>query len=215
MKAKLDAFMDAPSKTLTNFKETDTSFEARYARAIAYYQAKEMDKALTAIDALLKDYPNDPFVWEVKGQICFDSGRSAEAAAAHGHSVQLRPDAPLLQINFAQALLAEDNPAVDDEAIVHLKTALAEDHDQPMAWRLMAQAYDAKHMDGQARLAEAEYNYSIGDLNDAKAFAMRAREFLPQNTPDWRRATDIVLVSNPSANDLRALAQHGQAGGGS
>ena len=25
-----------------------------------------------------------------------------------------------------------------------------------MAWRLMAQAYDAKHMDGQARLAEAE-----------------------------------------------------------
>ena len=98
---------------------------------------------------------------------------------------------------------------VDDEAILHLKQALTEDHDEPLAWRLLAQAYDAKHMPGQARLAEAEYNYSIGDFNDAKAFAMRAREFLPQNTPDWRRATDIVLVSKPTDTDLRMLAQHG------
>jgi predicted Zn-dependent protease len=215
MKAKLDAFMDPPSKTLTNYKETDTSFNARYARAIAYYQAKEMDHALTAIDALLKDYPNDAFVWEVKGQICFDSGRPVEAAAAHDRSIELRPDAPLLQINYAQALLAEDQPVLADDAIAHLKKALAEDPDQPMAWRLMAQAYDAKHMDGPPRPPEAEYDYSIGNLRDAKAFAMRAREFLQQNTPDWRRATDIVLVSNPSDNDLRALAQHGQAGGGS
>ena len=82
-----------------------------------------------------------------------------------------------------------------------------------MAWRLMSEAYDAKHMDGQARLAVAEYDYSLGDFNGAKAFAMRARELLPQNTPDWRRATDIVLVSKPTDNDLRALAQQG--GGGS
>lgn len=213
MKAKLDAFMDPPWQTLQKYKETDKSFDARYARAIAYYQGKEMDKALAALDSLLKDYPNDPFVWEVKGQVYFDSGRPTEAAAAHLRSVELHPDAPLLQINYAQALLAEDKPEVDEEAITHLKRALAEDHEEPIAWRLLAQAYDAKHMDGQARLAEAEYNYSIGDLNSAKAFAMRAREFLPQNTPDWRRATDIVLVSKPTDNDLRALAQQGRGGG--
>jgi len=209
MKAKLDAFMDPPSKTLTNYKETDTSFKARYARAIAYYQAKEMDKAIVVLDALLKDYPNNAFIWEVKGQVFFDSGRPAEAAAAHRHSVELRPDAPLLQINYAQSLLAEDQPALADEAITHLKKALAEDHDEPMAWRLLSQAYDAKHMDGQARLAVAEEDYALGDFQDAKAFAMRARELLPQNTPDWRRATDIVLVSKPTDNDLRALAQRG------
>jgi predicted Zn-dependent protease len=215
MKAKLDAFMDPPYQTLLKYKETDTSFNARYARAIAYYQAKDMDKALAALESLLKEYPNNAFVWEVKGQVYFDSGRPEQAAAAHLRSVELNPDAPLLQINYAQALVAEDKPDLDDEAIAHLKKALAQDHEEPMAWRLLAQAYDAKHMDGQARLAEAEYDYSIGDLNKAKAFAMRAREFLPQNTPDWRRATDIVLVSNPSDNDLRALAQHGERGGGS
>jgi predicted Zn-dependent protease len=64
-------------------------------------------------------------------------------------------------------------------------------------------------MDGMARLAVAEEDYALGDYQGAKAFAMRARALLPQNTPDWRRATDIVLVSNPTDNDLRALAQHG------
>ena len=111
--------------------------------------------------------------------------------------------ASLLQISGVHAT---ENPDADD-AIIHLKRALAEDRDQPLAWRLLSQAFDAKHMDGQARLAEAEYDYSIGDFQRAKAFAMRAREFLQQNTPDWRRATDIVLVSKPTNNDLRALAQ--------
>jgi predicted Zn-dependent protease len=151
----------------------------------------------------------------VKGQVYFDSGRPADAAAAHLHSVELRPDAPLLQVNYAQALLAEDQPDLADEAIVHLKKALAEDHDEPIAWRLLSEAYDAKHMDGQARLAVAEEDYALGNYQDAKAFAMRARELLPQNTPDWRRATDIVLVSKPTDNDLRALAQQGERGGGS
>jgi predicted Zn-dependent protease len=217
MKAKLDAFMNPPWQTLEKYKASDTSFKARYARAIAWYQAKEMDKAIKALDALLVDYPNNPYIWEVKGQVYFDSGRPAEAAAAHRRSVELKPNAPLLQINLAQSLLAVEmdssGGAAADEAIIHLKKALALDHDQPLAWRLMAQAYDAKHMAGEARLAEAEYDYSIGDLSRAKAFAMRAREFLRQNTPEWLRATDIVLESKPSQNDLRSLAQ-GDRGGG-
>jgi predicted Zn-dependent protease len=213
MKAKLDAFMNPPSQTLMEYKESDTSFKARYARAIAYYQEKEMDKALKALDALIADYPKNPFIWEVKGQVYFDSGRPAEAEAAHRRSVELKPDAPLLRINLAQAILAQERPGGADDAIVNLKKALALDHDQPLAWRLLSEAYDSKHMDGQARLAVAEYDFSLGDFVGAKAFAMRARELLPQNTPEWRRATDIVLVSNPTNNDLRALAQ-GDRGGG-
>ena len=49
-------------------------------------------------------------------------------------------------------------------------------------------------------------------LADAKMFAMRAREKLAKNTPDWRRATDIVLASNPSKTDLKDLSQEGGGG---
>jgi predicted Zn-dependent protease len=44
---------------------------------------------------------------------------------------------------------------------------------------------------------------------------MRAREKLEKNTPEWRRATDIVLVSKPSKDDLKDLAKEGSIKRGS
>ncbi|PMV36740.1 hypothetical protein, partial [Pseudomonas sp. FW305-3-2-15-C-LB1] len=79
-----------------------------------------------------------------------------------------------------------------------LKKALAVEDDNAFAWRLMAQAYNAKGDGGDARLATAEERYSVGDLVQARIFALRAREMLKRDTPEWRRATDIVLVSHPS-----------------
>lgn len=207
IKAKLDAFMDSPQQTFIKYSEKDPSFVARYARAIAYYQDKNPDKALAAIDGLLKEQPNNPYLWELKGQVLFEFGRPAEAEAAHRRSVELKPDAPLFHINLAQTLIALEKKDRLDEAIVELKKALAVENDNAFAWQLMGEAYDAKNMPGQARLAQAEYHYAIGNLGDAKAFAMRAREYLPKDTPDWRRATDIVLVSDPTKDDLRAIAR--------
>jgi predicted Zn-dependent protease len=46
-------------------------------------------------------------------------------------------------------------------------------------------------------------------VQQARVFAMRARERLDKNTPEWRRATDIVLVSKPSKDDLKDLAKEG------
>lgn len=217
MKAKLRAFMDGPQQTFIKYKETDTSFIARYARAIAYYRSTEPEKALQQIQGLLTEFPDNPYLWELKGQVLLESGRAAEAEAAHRHSVTLKPDAPLLRINLAQALIAEaqsadagsKGPQQLDEAIAQLKASLAEDHDNAVAYRMLSEAYDGKHEDGQARLAFAEYHFAQGEFGDAKAFAMRARERLPKNSPEWRRATDIVLVSNPSQDELRQMSRPG------
>jgi hypothetical protein len=46
-------------------------------------------------------------------------------------------------------------------------------------------------------------------MKDARVFALRARILLRKDTPEWRRATDIVLTSKPTADDLKALAQQG------
>jgi predicted Zn-dependent protease len=90
-----------------------------------------------------------------------------------------------------------------------LRKALLKEDDNAEAWRLLAEAYDKQGKDGLARLATAEFNYNIGNLKDARVFAMRAREKLDRNTPEWRRATDIVLVSKPSRDDLKDLASEG------
>ena len=62
---------------------------------------------------------------------------------------------------------------------------------------MLAEAYDKHGDEGLARLATAEYEFNIGDMRQAREFAIRARERLPKDGPDWRRATDIVLVSKP------------------
>ncbi len=210
MKAKLFAFINPPQQTYIKYSETDKSFPARYARAIAYYRALETEHAIAAIDSLLHDHPDNPYLWELKGQVYFEVAKPADAEAAHRRSVELKPKAALLRINLAQAILAQNDPKRADEAIGELKAALTIENDNGFAWRLMAQAYDSKGDGGDARLASAEERYAVGDFTYARIFALRAREMLKKDSPEWRRATDIVLVSNPTRDDLRAMA--GQKG---
>jgi predicted Zn-dependent protease len=209
MVAKLKAFINFPQQTLQEYKESDTSFPARYARAIAYYKATDVTRSLNAIDALLKEQPNDPYLWELRGQVLFESGKAAEAEPAHRKALELKPDQPLLQFNLGQALLAQNTPAKTDEAVALLRKCVGAEHDNALAWRLLAQGYDATNQPGMARLATAEMNFALGSSTQARIFGMRAREALPKDSPEWRRATDIVLVSDPSKADLAKLAEEG------
>jgi predicted Zn-dependent protease len=198
-----------PQAALNKYDEKDTSFPARYARSIAYYQLREPEKALKIIDLMLADQPENPYLWELRGQVLFEYGRAAEAEAPQRKSVALKPEAPLLRINLAQTLIALPERAKIDEGVVELKKALTQENDNAVAWRMLADAYDKQGEDGLARLATAEYNFHIGDQRQALVFAMRAREMLAKDTPEWRRATDIVLVSKPSKDDLKDLASEG------
>ncbi|WP_414695682.1 M48 family metalloprotease [Phenylobacterium sp.] len=211
MKAKLDGFIN-PQVTMTKYDEKDTSYPARYARAIAYYQMKEPDKALKRVDALLAEQPNNPYLWELKGQILFEFGRIPEAEEPQRKSVALK-DAPLLHMNLGQTLIALDDTKKVDEGIVELKKALNQEDDNAAAWRMLAEAYDKRGQEGLARLATAEYQFNVGDMRQAREFAIRARERLPKDSPEWRRATDIVLVSKPSRDDLKDLAREGSIAG--
>jgi predicted Zn-dependent protease len=212
MKAKLEGFIN-PQVAIVKYSETDKSYPARYARAIAYYQMKEPDRALKLVDALISDQPTNPYLWELKGQILFEFGRAKEAEPAQRKSVELKPDAPLLRVNLGQTLIALDEKTKIQEGIGELRKALLQDKENAVAWRLLAEAYDRSGDDGLARLATAEYNYNVGDMTQARIFAMRAREMLAKNTPEWRRATDIVLVSKPSREDLKDLSRDGSTGG--
>ena len=60
-----------------------------------------------------------------------------------------------------------------------------------------------------ARLAAAEQNFYLGQLADARTFALRARDLLKKDTPEWRRATDIILASKPTR---RRAQGHGASG---
>ena len=74
--AKLIGFI-TPDAALARFSEADRSVQARYARAIAWYRRGALGSALLGIDGLIKEYPNDPYFHEVRGQMLYENGRAA------------------------------------------------------------------------------------------------------------------------------------------
>ncbi len=208
--AKIRAFMDAPNLTLRTYPASDTSRPARYARAIAWYRDGQTDKALAAVDVLLGERADDPYYWELKGQILFEEGRPAEAIDAHARAVALKPDAPLLRVNLAHALIETNDPANLNRAIDELKRAVAREDDNTLAWRLLSQAYASQGKEGEARLASAEYWFAAGQQEQATQFALRARDMLDRNSNEWRRAMDIVFASGATPADVEDLERRQQ-----
>src|SRR3712207_8054353 len=55
----------------------------------AYYRASEPERALKAIDALLAERPDNPYLWELKGQVLFENGR-VKRSEEHTSELQSR-----------------------------------------------------------------------------------------------------------------------------
>lgn len=200
--AKIHAFMDEPNQTLRDYPESDVSLPARYARSIAWYRDGQTEKALAAVDTLLSEQPENPYLWELKGQILFEEGRPGEAIGAHQRSVELMPDAPLLRINLAHALIETHDTDKLDQAVTELRRATALEGDNTLAWRLLSQAYASQGKEGEARLASAEMYFAGGAEVEATQFALRARAMLEPGTAEWTRAMDIVFASGATQADV-------------
>ena len=191
IKVKLDAFISAPSSTLQKYTEKDQSVLARYARAIALYRVPQLDKALPTIDGLIRDFPQDPYFRELKGQMLFENGRIAEAVQPYEEAVRLAPAAPLLRISLAQVYIEANDPKQNKRAIAYLNDALRTEDKETGGWHLLATAYGRDNQIGMAALALAEEGLASGKKKDAQQQASRAKALLPKNSAAYNRAENI------------------------
>ena len=195
MQAKLYAFINRPDLTFRKYPSSNKSLPARYARAIAYFQDPDIDKAMAEINSLIAEKPDNPFFQELGGQILFESGQATASLPYHRKSVELLPQAPLFRVNLAQALLANDDKTNVQEAIKHLEAALKNEDDNSFGWHLLAVAYGRMENVGLADLATAERHYHNRQMGQAMQFARRAQDKLNKGTPQWQRAVDIMQVA--------------------
>lgn len=187
MKAKLDGFLSSPQKVRAEYK--DDSLPSRYARAVLAYRTGDFANAEKQIDALIAAEPENPYFYELKGQLLFETGRGTEAVAPYEKAVKLQPDADLFRIGLAQALLADENGANTDKALAALSPVQA---DLPAVWRLKATAWGRAGQSGQAAYALAEYNLAAGDAKQARRFANRAVSLLPADDSAALKSRDIL-----------------------
>jgi predicted Zn-dependent protease len=193
--AKLMGFV-TPDSALQHFAEADRSVPARYARAIAWYRKGALGSALLGIDGLIKEYPNDPYFNEVRGQMLFENGHTADAVVSYRRAVQLLPSSAIIKIDFARALLETNNADNDREAVRNLELARQQESDSFDLWRLMASGYSRLNNPGMTSLARAEMAILRGQRAEAQAHADAAVRQLQSGTPAWQRAQDIKAYIN-------------------
>ncbi|MGH6876495.1 MAG: M48 family metalloprotease [Rhizomicrobium sp.] len=197
VQAKLAGFLDPVDLVLSHYPPSDTSEEAHYARAVAYFRQPDLQKALAECNTLIKLEPKNPYFWELLGQIYVDMSRPESGVPPYQKSVDLLPDAPLLRVSLAAAQLATEKTALATPALDNLKIALRQENDNSFAWFEAAQAYSELGNEPMANLSTAERYYNAGAMESAARFATLAQKSLTPGSPDWERATDIMAVAGP------------------
>lgn len=196
VQAKLAGFTLPVQQALALYPESNTSEPARYARAMIYLRKPDLAKALSTTNSLIADEPNNPFFYEVLGQIYVSMAKPVLAIPAYQKAVDLRPDAPQLRLGLAVAQLATEDPRLASGALQNLKAASLMENDDVFTWYETAQAYSMLKNEPMANLSTAEAYYNAGAMRQAGIFALRARRGLDQGTPDWERANDIVGIAS-------------------
>jgi predicted Zn-dependent protease len=200
IKAKLGAFLSSPPDVLAQWGKNDNSEPARYARAIAYYRIPDLKNAIPLIDGLIRDFPNNPYYPELKGQMLFENGRVADAVAPYERAVQMRPDEPLFNIELAQVQLETNDPKLVQSAKDRLTAAVQVEQDNADAWRFLAVAYGRSGEMGMAALALAEQNMAQGNFREAGLQADRAQKLLPAGA-QRQRAQDLAADAKRSRDN--------------
>jgi predicted Zn-dependent protease len=194
MRAKISGFVDRPDTVARKYPLSNTSLPARYARAISTYRHGDLRLALTQIDDLLREQPNNPYFYELRGQALLEGGKPVEAIPPLRKAVQLSNSAPLIEILLGQALVASDNPAYSDEAISILRAALTKEPEASIGYTQLAMAYGRKGNYAEADLASALAAFMRGDSKTARDLASRAKARFAIGTPGWVKADDIVAT---------------------
>ncbi len=191
VKAKLTAYLLPPEQTFRIYG-TKNSTDARYAKAIAHFRLLKIKEALSEIDLLLKEEPQNPYFHELKGQIFLETGKIKQAKTEYQKALELMPESSLLQINFAQTLLEETpNSSEVQEAINLLNQAIIK-RPSSFAWLLLARAYGLQEKTAYANYAAAEYSLRIGAAETAKE---QLKQALNQN-PDKKLKLKIADLQN-------------------
>lgn len=199
MRAKLNAFLNRNNVQMIfrKYPEGDRSLPAQYARAIATNFAGGARKAAPLIDALTAAEPGNPYFYELKGQFHLESGNGPEAIVPLRKAVSLAPNAGLIRITLAQALLAANQNALLPEAVDHLRKALVREPQSSLGYRQLALAYGRMNKLADAELASAQAYFYEGNIRSAQELARRAQRGFTSGSAQWVKADDIVSFKPP------------------
>ncbi|MDB5569963.1 MAG: peptidase [Hyphomicrobiales bacterium] len=196
-RAKLVGFIGNVSEISRRYPLSDATMPGRYARAISAYRFGRLNEALAQIDQLIAANPKNPWFHELKGQALLEAGRAGQAVEPLKRAVAMAPYAVPVRIMLGHAYVASNNPASTDQAISILSRAAQQEEENADAYQFLAMAYERKGNQAQAMLSAAQGLFISGKFIEARTQADRAKRLLPERSPGWLKADDILNYRPP------------------
>ena len=190
VRAKLVGYLDTAQQVREKYPSHDKSDAAIYARAIANMRGGNLDGARVGTSTLISRNPNNPYFYELLGDIEYQFGHYDDSVSAYEKSLELTGNAPQIQTALALVLSERNKPGDNARAIEMCKRAILSEP-APLAYWVLARAYGDTDT-GRNAWALAEYNKMIGKDAEAKSYAKRAQKKLKKNSPEYIKAGDIL-----------------------
>lgn len=189
IQAKLIGYLDTATRVRELYPYSDKSDAAIYARAIASMQAGNLDAARVGTQTLISRHADNPYFYELLGDIEYQFGHYDDSVTAYSHSLKLAGNAPQIQTALALVLTERNKSGDAAQAIELCKRALLA-APAPLTYWVLARAYGDD--DGRGDWARAEYYSMIGNTKNAKKYAKFARQKLKSDAPEYIKAGDIL-----------------------
>ena len=190
VRAKLVGYLDKPSQVLNKYPYADKSDAALYARAIANMRGGNLDGARMGTQTLISRQPNNPYFYELLGDIEYQFGHYDDSVTEYEKALELTENAPQIQTALALVLTERNKPGDATRAIELCKRALLKEP-APLVYWVLARAYGDADT-GRSAWAMAEYNKLVGKDDEAKKYAKRAQKDLKKNDAEYIKAGDIL-----------------------
>lgn len=201
IKSKLSGFLndDSVIKKLGKNFDTSQNIYSRYAQAIALYRQSRTEQAIKAMDNLISSEKDNPYFYELKGQMLKEFGRVEESIKYYEKASNLSKSHPLIDIEYAHSLLEKNRKRKSskeiEQAILLLKKAEQKEPRSIKLQRMLALGYGLIGEESKAKLHIAEEFLLRGDYKSAKQQAEIALQQFPENTPERIRAKDIIRTA--------------------
>lgn len=175
IKSKILAYQTGKNKNYINNSKSTTD-DGRYFDAIINMNNNNTKQALNDIDYLIKKYQNNPYFYELKGDIYLKENNVNEALKNYNISDKLLKNNILIKKMIAFIIVKYHQQNLYQKAIDNLNYVIQVENDDNASLKLLAEAYFLNNEKAMSYLTLAKYYIGINDDKKATKYLEMAKK---------------------------------------
>lgn len=193
---KLEAFT---KKDLLLYSEKEVALKSdrNYANAVVNLRRGKIKEALALIDELAQMEPENPYVFELKGQIFLSGGDARNAVESLKKAYDLCQESKeLITMEYVASVVALGKKDITknelDFAMNKVRESLIKDQEDPGKLRIMANLYAIKGDKNYSNYYLAEAEYYLGNKERSKKMLLYLQKAINPNTALGIKIQDLL-----------------------